>query len=112
MSIFGWLFGNKEKATAAPPAVKQEPPADKVGAVPPAARRDGRPAAASEADNLQRWRQSGQARAWVEARRGRWNHADWLALLEELRRSAFWPMQPDAVGLVLEDEKRRLVERN
>ena len=28
----------------------------------------------------------GQARAWVAARQGRWDHAQWLALLDELRR--------------------------
>jgi hypothetical protein len=35
-----------------------------------------------------------------------------LALLEELKRSPFWPMAPDAVGLVLEEEKRERLQRN
>jgi hypothetical protein len=60
-----------------------------------------------EAENLRRWRESGQARSWVQARQGRWGHADWLALLDDLRRSPFWPMDPEAVGLVLEEEKRQ-----
>jgi hypothetical protein len=51
--------------------------------------------------NLRRWERSGQARAWVEARQGQWGHDDWLALLEDLRRSEFWPLEPDAVGEVL-----------
>src|SRR5260370_42567964 len=112
MGILAWLFGNKEKAVAAHPSEKQEPPAGKTGPVAAAGRWEGRQAAPSEAENLQRWRESGQARAWVEAHGGRWNHADWLALLEELRRSPFWPMQADAIGLVLESEKRQCVERN
>ena len=59
-----------------------------------------------EGENLRKWRASGQARAWVAAHRGQWNHDDWLALLDELQRSPFWPMHPDAVGQVLEDTKR------
>jgi hypothetical protein len=54
------------------------------------------------ADNLCRWRRSGQPRRWVEAHQGRWDHADWLALTESLRRSSFWPLDFDAVGEVLE----------
>jgi hypothetical protein len=71
-----------------------------------------RTSAPSAAENLRRWRESGQVRAWVEDRHGRWGHDDWLALLEHLRRSPFWPMPPDAVGLLLEDEKREWLRRN
>jgi hypothetical protein len=48
----------------------------------------------------------GQLRAWVEARQGSWNRDDWLALLEALKQSTCWPMQPDAVGLALEQDKQ------
>jgi hypothetical protein len=65
-----------------------------------------------ETENLRRWRESGQARAWVERHQGGWNHADWLALLEELKASPFWPMNADAVGLVLEEIKRERLKRN
>jgi hypothetical protein len=58
-------------------------------------------------DNLRRWDETGQARRWVEQRQGRWEHADWLALLEELRRSEFWPLTPEAVGGILEGLKCR-----
>jgi hypothetical protein len=54
------------------------------------------------ADNLRRWAESGQPRAWVEARGGQWDNADWLALIQALERSAFWPLDPAAVGAVLE----------
>ncbi|HEY7425860.1 MAG TPA: hypothetical protein VH682_16640, partial [Gemmataceae bacterium] len=43
----------------------------------------------------------GEARRWVEARRGQWGHDDWLALLASLRTSAFWPLEPEAVGRAL-----------
>src|SRR5437660_1383632 len=63
--------------------------------------------AAEAAENLRRWRESGQPRRWVEEREGRWGHAEWLDLLEALRWSHFWPVNTDAVGRVLEDTKRR-----
>jgi hypothetical protein len=97
VGLFDWLFGKKEKATA---------PAPPGPAPPVAANRSAAPALSPEEDNLRRWRESGEARAWVEARQGRWDHKDWLVLLESLRRSRFWPLDPDAVGLALEEVKR------
>jgi hypothetical protein len=63
------------------------------------------------AENLRRWQESGQPRLWVEAHRGRWDHADWLALLKTLRGSAFWPLDPEAVGRLLEQMRGCLVSR-
>ncbi len=99
MRFLTWLFGKKEPAAPAP----HEPTADP---------RPPQPESPSEADNLRRWRESGGPRAWVEARRGQWGHAEWLALLEELKRSPYWPMQPDAIGLALEEAKRAWLSRN
>lgn len=62
---------------------------------------------ASLVENLCRWKQSGQPRQWVKDHGGHWNHGDWLQLLADLERSAFWPLDPAAVGGVLEDAKRR-----
>lgn len=56
-------------------------------------------------EHLRRWR-SGQARAWVEARRGRWDHVQWLALLGQLRRQGWVGLDPYEVGQVLERCKR------
>ncbi len=61
-------------------------------------------------ENLRRWRQSA-APAWVEARHGQWNHQDWLDLLESLQRSEYWPLNPDAIGLTLEELKREYLAR-
>ncbi len=55
--------------------------------------------------NLRRWRDSGLARRWVEVHDGRWNHDDWLALLASLRASGYWPIDPEAVGRLLEDTR-------
>ncbi|MBI4606141.1 MAG: hypothetical protein HY721_29595 [Planctomycetes bacterium] len=56
----------------------------------------------SAASNLERWKASGHPQRWVEAHDYHWNHADWLALLRDLERSDFWPMDPAEVGAVLE----------
>lgn len=58
------------------------------------------------ADNLRRWEESGQPRLWVESRCGVWDHRDWLILLANLRHGEFWPMEPAAVGAVLERLKQ------
>jgi hypothetical protein len=64
----------------------------------------------SPEENLRRWRQS-SAPAWVEARQGHWNHQDWLDLLDSLQRSGPWPMNPEDIGLVLEELKREYQSR-
>ncbi len=53
-------------------------------------------------ENLRRWKESGQPLLWIEWHRGRWDHDDWLALLDSLRESEFWPLDPGAVGVVLD----------
>jgi hypothetical protein len=141
VGFLDWLLGKKEQAVTAaapapraaapaapekapppsnperpkpppdPPAVREtRPAAPAVSATPPAAPEKQKPP--SEAENLRRWRESGQLRVWVEAHRGQWGHAEWLALLEELRRSPYGPMQPDAVGLALEEAKGEWLSRN
>jgi hypothetical protein len=57
--------------------------------------------------NLARWRQSGYPARWIEMQRGQWDHAAWLRLLDDLRRSEYWPMDADSVGAVLEETRRR-----
>jgi hypothetical protein len=59
-----------------------------------------------KADNLLAWRESGRGLAWVIGHNGQWNHDDWTRLLNELKASAFWPLEPDAVGGSLEEWKQ------
>ena len=61
MSFFTWLFGNRDKTESAP---RSDGPGQTTAAEP----RKREPAADVEADNLRRWRESGQPRAWVEGR--------------------------------------------
>jgi hypothetical protein len=117
--ILSWLLGKRE--TSAPSSSEQTAPVgeEQLSAAPPS---DERPTPAINpapkevvdppADNLRRWRESGQPRAWVEARQGRWDHDAWLALLDDLQRSSFWPMNPDAVGLMLEETRQEWLSRN
>jgi serine/threonine protein kinase len=56
-------------------------------------------------ENARRWEASPEPRAWVEAHRGQWNHADWLQLLAGLRISPFWPMREEDIGRILESAR-------
>ena len=112
MRFFAWLLGKREETVPTALAEKRASAplgTDRLAAAPGTEKRD---LPSSEAENLRRWKESGQARAWVEGRQGRWGHADWLALLDELKRSPYWPMQPDAVGMTLEELKRERLRRN
>jgi hypothetical protein len=138
MGLFDWLFGKSDKPAAAPAAERAATPAPVAtaersptpaalppnpgstpeGSKPRAQPVPPRPAApeptraeAPEVRNLKRWKESGQPRTWVEARNGHWGHADWLGLLDTLKRSELWPMQPDAIGLALEEAKRDWLQR-
>jgi hypothetical protein len=137
MGLFDWLFGKSAnpapaqtdersptptpiataERTPTPTALPANPAVPFEGSKPRAQPVPGRSLApeprpeALEVRNLRRGKESGQARAWVEARNGQWGHAEWLALLETLKRSDLWPMQPEAVGLTLEEIKREWLQR-
>jgi hypothetical protein len=111
VGLLNLLFGKRNDRVPATAAANR-------GSPPAAAGRSGRAGTPSttapvppETQNLWRWRESGQPRAWVEAREGRWGHEDWLGLLDTLRRSRFWPMQPEEVGRLLEDTKQVWLRR-
>ncbi|HWG47490.1 MAG TPA: hypothetical protein VN688_32305 [Gemmataceae bacterium] len=116
MRILNWLFGKKEQTGAT--AIKEcEPVTSKIEKLtetghPPERSAPTTSSEERQAENLRRWRESGQIWTWVQTREGRWDHDAWLGLLEELQRSSFWPMCPDAVGLALEETKREWLSRN
>ena len=62
-------------------------------------------------ENFRRWGESGEPDRWVEERNGEWSHADWVALTDRLRASAYWPLPLEAVGEGLERAKRDRRER-
>jgi hypothetical protein len=64
---------------------------------------------AREAENLTRWIRSGEPERWVAARRGQWNHHDWLALLDALRRSPYWPMDDADIGRALDEAREDMM---
>jgi hypothetical protein len=61
-----------------------------------------------EWQNLRRWEKSGAPRRWVQSHGGGWSHGDWLGLVRDLRRSEFWPLDPAAIGSVLETMKQAI----
>lgn len=56
----------------------------------------------TEINNLYFWRRSGVPFDWVMRHPGGWNHGDWLGLLEELKKTRYWPMNEAEVGRTLE----------
>jgi hypothetical protein len=60
--------------------------------------------------NLLRWEQSGFPQKWVEDHHGQWTHSDWLDLLEKLKRTEYWPMDPDSIGRVIEEKRKCIAQ--
>ena len=110
MGFMDWLLGKRGVAVA--PSPEREAVPAPLSAHAATASSPDRRKPSPEDDNVRQWRESGRPRAWVEAHNGRWDHGDWLALLEELKRSRYWPMPPEAVGAALEDAKREWSRRN
>jgi hypothetical protein len=115
MGFFDWLFGKQPQpqTEVKPPSVPTPPATSPPPVSPPVRVLEARVTATNGSaavtrtpeENLKRWCESGQARAWVAARNGEWNHDDWLALLDSLQKSEFWPMDAEAIGRTLEEFK-------
>ena len=56
-------------------------------------------------ENSEKWARSGQPEHWVNEHQGQWNHDDWVALLNELRNTPFWPMEETAIARTVEEHK-------
>jgi formylglycine-generating enzyme required for sulfatase activity len=59
------------------------------------------------AANVQKWRGTGEADRWVTAKNGKWDHGDWLALVEQLKRGSCWPMGESEIGTEVEAARGR-----
>ena len=85
---------------------KQRPPTPSTSGMSASAVTAPPPAVNKEAANLARWRASGKPKQWVAQHKAQWNHEEWLRLLEDLKRSEYWPMKVEEIGLALEALKR------
>jgi len=64
-----------------------------------------------EVTNSLRWRQSEDARSWVKAHNGNWNRDECVQLLENLKRSDFWPMTLEGLHAALEEVRENYVRK-
>lgn len=60
---------------------------------------------ADPAKNLKRLSESSILISFVEKNSGKWDHAKWLCLCDEIRNAGFFPIDFDQVGLILEQLK-------
>jgi hypothetical protein len=56
----------------------------------------------TEAENLTRWKDSGEAHCWVWAYAGAWTDDEYAGLLATLRAGPYWPMNEDDIKKTLE----------
>jgi hypothetical protein len=56
----------------------------------------------SQFENLKQWIKSKRAEEWVAGHSGRWDHPEWLKLIDELKVGPYWPMSEEDIGLRLE----------
>ena len=64
----------------------------------------------SKETNLEFWKGTGQAEGWVRLRGGVWNHQQWCAFLKGLEKLSYWPMDPDQVGVFIEQVRDAYIE--
>lgn len=62
-------------------------------------------AASKEETNLKKLTKSPIAMNFVKKNNGNWNHEDWLGFLDYLKEKGYDPINPDKVGLLLEEKK-------
>lgn len=65
-----------------------------------------RPAPTKES-NLKKLAESPIIADFVKAKDGCWNHQDWLTFLSDLKKNGCDPIDPDQVGLLLEEKKAK-----
>lgn len=62
-------------------------------------------AASKEETNLKKLTKSPIAMNFVKKNNGNWNHEEWLGFLDYLKEKGYDPINPDKVGLLLEEKK-------
>lgn len=61
--------------------------------------------ASKEETNLKKLTKSPIAMNFVKKTNANWNHQDWLVFLDYLKEKGYDPINPDNVGLLLEEKK-------
>jgi hypothetical protein len=56
----------------------------------------------NEAENLSRWKDSGEPHVWVWACEGAWTDDEYAGLLATLRAGPYWPLNKDDIVKTLE----------
>ena len=60
-----------------------------------------------EETNIRKLSRSSIPMNFVKKQNGVWNHQDWLNFLDYLKEKKYFPIDPDQVGLLLEDKKAK-----
>lgn len=55
--------------------------------------------------NLEKLAKTSILMNFIKKNDGKWNHDQWLELLEKLAKKGYKPIDPDQVGLLLEQKK-------
>ncbi len=59
----------------------------------------------TETENLKKLSKSPLIMNFVKRKDGCWNHHDWLEFLSDVKKKGFDPVNPDQLGLLLEEKK-------
>jgi hypothetical protein len=62
-------------------------------------------------DNLKKLARTTVLATFVKKNNGEWDHAKWEALLAEIKKKGFDPVDPDQIGLILEQKKAELAAK-
>lgn len=76
----------------------------------PLARKGEKPAPTVD-DNLKKLAASRLPANFVKEHDGVWDHALWLGFLELIKEKGYEPIDPDRVGLILEDAKTKYLAK-
>ena len=67
----------------------------------------------AEEKNLNRLSRTAIIMNFVKSKSGSWNHQEWLEFLSEVKRHGYDPIDPEQLGLLLEERKAQyLSSRN
>ena len=63
-------------------------------------------------DNLKKLSRTTILTTFVKKNKGEWDHAKWEALVAEIKKKGYDPIDTDQVGLILEQKKAEYLAKN